>query len=289
VNSSATQVAAAESTDLRLPRVWWWLTMSVTLAVAVASAVGLFAADRLYGGETGELFDAATAQDVVTLVVVVPLLAWLAPAARRGSPRAFLCLTGVLAFTVYNYAIYSLSISFGPLFLVWVAALGTSIFTLVGVLVTADMTAISRRFGAQAIPGVAWFLIVVPALFVLLWMAEIVPDLLGGVPSRSARVWNVPTNPVHVLDLAFFLPAAITSGLLLRRHHPLGYATAAGQLVWLGLTCLPILVTPLVSHLRGHTASGFVTLPIGALLVLILTALARLLSGVASDPGTAGP
>jgi hypothetical protein len=44
--------------------------------------------------------------------------------------------------------------------------------------------------------------------------------------------------------------------VLLRRQHPLGYATAARQLVWLALTCLPILVTPLVATTRGHPGLG---------------------------------
>jgi hypothetical protein len=48
--------------------------------------------------------------------------------------------------------------------------------------------------------------------------------------------------------------AVFTSGVLLLRHHPLGDATttAAGQLAWLALTCLPILVTPFVANARGH-------------------------------------
>jgi hypothetical protein len=85
----------------------------------------------------------------------------------------------------------------------------------------------------------------------LLWLREIVPDLLSRRPSTAAAQWDVPTSPVHVLDLAFFLPTAATSGVLLLRRHRRGYATAAAQLTWLALTCLPILVTPLVAYARG--------------------------------------
>lgn len=249
--------------------------------VAAASAVGLLAAGRIYGKETVALYDAATAQDFVTLLVVVPLLAWLALKARRGSLAALLCVPGVLAFTTYNYVIYAFSIHFGPLFLVWVAVLGLSIFALVGGLVTADLSAIRGRFAGRAVRGTAVFLIAVAALFALLWLSEIVPDLLAGRPSRSASDWKIPTNPVHVLDLAFFLPAVIMSGVLLWRRHPLGYATVAGQLVWLALTCGPILVTPLVAAGRGHMASWAVTIPIGVLLVAILAVLAQLLRHLA--------
>jgi hypothetical protein len=277
----------AVDSAVRLPVLWWWLACLTALLAAAASGVGLLAADRIYDRETVVLSDAATAQDIVTLLVVAPLLALLALGVRRGSLAAFLCLPGILAFTTYNYVIYAFSIHFGPLFLVWVALLGLSIFTLVGGLATANMSAIKDWFAGRAMTGTARFLIAVAALFALLWLSEIVPDLFAGNPSRSATHWKVPTNPVHVLDLAFFLAAVIMSGLLLRRQHPLGYATTAGQLVWLALTCLPILVTPLVANARGHNLSWAVMIPIGTFLVATLAVLGGLLQHIAVNPKTA--
>jgi hypothetical protein len=72
----------------------------------------------------------------------------------------------------------------------------------------------------------------------------LIPDPLAGHASRSASAWRVLTNPVYVLDLAFFLPAVVASGVLLLHRDPLGYTTAPGQLVFLALTCLPSLLTP---------------------------------------------
>lgn len=138
-------------------------------------------------------------------------------------------------------------------------------------------------------PVPAWLLMAAAALFALLWLREIVPDLAAGGPSRSATAWNTPTNPVHVLDLAFFLPAVFASGVLLLRRHPLGYATAAGQLTFLALTCLPILVTPVVANARGHEPGWAVTAPIGVLLVVTLAVLGQVLRragpGLPAPPG----
>jgi hypothetical protein len=260
------------------------LTACVALLAAAASAAALFGDGRVYEQETVMLSDAAIAQDIVTLLVVAPLLVVLGLRARRGSLSAFVCLVGCLAFTAYNYVIYAFSIHFGPLFLVWVATLGLSIFALASSLAAADMSAIKQRFAGRAMRVPAWFLIVVAALFAMLWLSEIVPDLLAGAPSRSATDWNVPTNPVHVLDLAFFLPGVIASGILLLHRHPLGYATVAGQLVCLGLTSVPILVTTLVANARGHDAAWAVTFPISALLLASLTILGRVLQHAAYRP-----
>ncbi|MHA6781920.1 hypothetical protein ACVGOW_13135 [Pseudonocardia saturnea] len=265
---------AGTGSEVRLGRLWLGLSTAAALLAAAGSVVGLAAGDRVYGQETDALADAAAAQDVVGLTIVAPLLVVLGVAASRGSLRAYLGWTGCLAFTVYNFAIYAFSVQFGPLFLVWVAVLGLSVFALVGGLATLPAEAVKARFAARAMPVAAWFVIAVAVLFALLWLSEIVPDLLAGGPSRSATTWEVPTNPVHVLDLALFLPAAVTSGVLLLRRHPFGYATVMGQLVWFALTSLPILVTPFVAASRGHEPGWAVMVPIGVVLVAVLVALA---------------
>ena len=264
-------------TTVRLARPWWWLTATAAFLAAGAGVTALFASDRVYEHETVALADAATAQDIAMVLLAAPLLILLGSRARRGSPVAFLCLPGCLAFAAYNYAIYAFSIHFGPLFLIWVAILGLSTFALAGTLATADQARIKLLFADRSMRVPGWFLVAVAALFAALWLSEIGSDLLAGELSRSADDWKVPTNPVHVLDLAFFLPAAIASGILLLRRHPLGYATVAGQLVWFALTCVPILITPLVASARGHESGWAVTLPIGALLLAILAVLRRVL------------
>ena len=294
VRGASGPIAETES-EVRLGRLWLWLSSTAALLAAAGSVVGLAAADRVYGQETDTLADQAAAQDVVGLTIVAPLLGVLGVGAARGSLRAYLGWSGCLAFTAYNYAIYTVSIQFGPLFLVWVAVLGLSVFALVGGLSTLPAATVKTRFAARALMLPAWFVIAVGGLFALLWLSEIVPDLLAGDPSRSATDWDVPTNPVHILDLALFLPAVVTSGVLLLRRHPFGYATVVGQLAWLALTCLPILVTPFVAASRGHEPGWAVMLPIGVVLVAVLGVLGVTLrkasdsAAVASEPVASAP
>ena len=138
-------------------------------------------------------------------------------------------------------------------------------------------------FAGRPLRWPGWFLIGAASLFTLLWLSQILPDLLAQRPSRSASEWNVPTSPVHVLDLAFFLPAAATTGVLVLRRHRWGYATVAAQLTWLALTCLPVLVTPLVADARGHQPGWAVAVPIGVMLLVAGTTLGWVLR--AARPG----
>lgn len=264
---------------------WFRLGASAAVLGAAGSVVGLLSAAGIYARETTVLADTATAQDLVNLLVVAPMLLVLGRRAHRGHLPAYLVWLGCLVFTVYNYAIYSFSVHFGALFLLWVAVLGLSTFALIGGLSTVDLSVIKKRFADHPVRWPAWVVIAVAALFTLLWLREIVPDLLAGAPSRSAGDWGVPTNPVHVLDLAFFLPAAATSGILLLRRHRLGYATAPGQLTWMALTCLPILLTLLVAEFRGHQPDWAVAGPIAVILLTCLGALGSLLRGARSRAG----
>jgi hypothetical protein len=112
----------------------------------------------------------------------------------------------------------------------------------------------------------------------LLWLSDDVPALLTNTTPQSLIAMALPTNPVHVLDLGFFLPAAITTGVLLLKLKPLAYPLAPAFLVFLILTGIPILLTPVVQTARGEAAAWGVIVPIGALTLVLLGLLAWLLS-----------
>ena len=90
----------------------------------------------------------------------------------------------------------------------------------------------------------------------------------------------LPTNPVHILDLAFFRPAVIATSVLLLQRKPVGFTLAPAFIVFLVLTGIPILITPAVQTLRGETAAWGVVLPIGALTLVLLGVLVWLLSTI---------
>ena len=266
-------IAEGGTDGLLVPPIWIWLSFVGALIAAAGNIVGLLATNRIYGLETSLFADASIAQDFVSLTVVVPLTIVLGRLARHGSVKAYVCWVGCVMFTAYSYAIYAFSVHFGPLFMPWVAVLGLACYAFVGGLVTVDSSVVRNWFAARAQPVAAWTLIVVATLFTLLWLKEIVPDNLAGRPSASAADFNVPTNPVHVLDLALFLPAALASGVLLLKRRPAGYTIAPGVLVFFALTCVPILLTPIVANARGHDPAWTVAAPITMLLAATIVVL----------------
>jgi len=259
---------------------WLWLSVGAALLAIVGSVTSL-AVRSIYAGLTPVFLPQALAQDIVNLAIAAPALLILAGLALRGSLRAYLLWLGVLTFTVYNYVIYALSIPFGPLFLPWVGVLGLCLFALIGGVVAVDHDRVAESFtNRRAVVVVAWSLIVVAVLFCLLWLSEDVPALLAGGVPQSVRDMAVPTNPVHVLDLAFFLPAVLVTGVQLLRRRAFAFTVAPAFIVFLMLTGMPILLTPVVQSVRGETAAWGVLVPIGTLAVAMIGLLTWLLTSM---------
>jgi hypothetical protein len=257
---------------------------------ALAAAAGL-AMPGLYR-DPAVLVPQARGQDLVTLVVGVPLLLGALVAARRGSARAHLLWLGALGYLAYTYTSYAFGARFNPLFLVYVALMGLAIYGLVLGLAATDAPALAARFSRGApIRLVGAFLLAVAALMACVWLADIVPTTLGGGVPQAVREAETPTSVIHVLDLALVLPAlAIAGGLLLRRA-PWGYVLAGVLLVKAATLGLAILAMGLFIYLAEQTVTPgltgfFAALTLGAsgLTVVYLRAI-----GPPAEPLAAAP
>lgn len=272
----------------RSARPWLLLSLVAAALAIVGSAIAL-ADQGLYDKLTAAFLPQALAQDLVNLLLVSPAIVILAALALRGSARAFVLWLGALLFTAYNYVIYAVAIPFGPLFLLWVAVLGMSLFALLGGTAVIDRSELVVEYlSARAARVGAWALIVIALLFGMLWLSEDIPALLGGTTPPTLVDMGIITNPVHVLDLAFFLPAVLLIATLWLRGERRAGTFAPSFLAFLLLTGLPILVTPVVQAVRGETASWAVVVPIGTVTIVVAVLLVWLLSAMSrvddSDP-----
>src|SRR5438132_5708886 len=123
------------------------LSVVVALLAAVAAATGLLA-PSVYRDAPSWVAQ-ARGQDLVTVVVVVPLMLATQVGARRGSTRAFLVWLGCVGYIAYSYAIYAFSAHFNSLFLVYVATFGIGTYTLVFGLAGIDAARVARTFGQR--------------------------------------------------------------------------------------------------------------------------------------------
>jgi len=262
-----------------------WLRFSVPIAALAmtGSVIGIVQQDSVYGRETANWAGQAVGQDIANLIAFTALLV-LAYLARRGSLRAYLAWAGVLGYSVYTYAMYVFDVHFGPLFLLWVAVFGLSIYALIGALAALDPAQVRVRFGDRApVRSTSVVLIVVGVLFALLWLSEIVPSMLAGTTPDSLVVSGLPTSPVHVLDLAVLLPAAVAAGLLLRRGGSWGYVLAPVVLLTMVFIAVGIVSLMVVLGTRGMGSDPVIGVVIGVVAVIEAVVAARFLRAI--EPG----
>jgi hypothetical protein len=185
---------------------WLWLTVPIAILLAIATISGIFI-DGLYR-DAPYYVAQAIGQDVVSLVVVLPSLIVSAFLAFRGSSRARIIWLGTLIYLVYTYVVAAFDVKFNSLFLVYVSLLGCSLYALIGGLVTSDLQGIKERFTEKTpVKVVSIYLAVLVVLFYSVWLGEIVPALMANEVPQSIQDNGTPTNAVHVLDMAWILPA----------------------------------------------------------------------------------
>ncbi|HEV2751721.1 MAG TPA: hypothetical protein VGV12_14460 [Gemmatimonadales bacterium] len=133
---------------------------------------------------------------------------------------------------VYAYGMYALAVRWNRLFLVYVALFGLSLFAFIFGLVRTDAVGIRAELSPRApVRTVAAYLSSIAALVAVLWLAEEVPAVLGGVVPPSVGQFETPTNIVHVFDLAVVLPAMLIAAVQLLKDRPWGYVLAGVLLV----------------------------------------------------------
>lgn len=228
-----------------------WLVLSVPVAVLLTIAAGTGSFVRGLYRDAPFFAIQAVAQDFITLLVVVPTIAVSAWLTARGSNRARLVWLGALVYTVYSYVIDAFAVRFNSLFLVYVALLGCALYALIGGVVTTNMKGIKERFTGRApIKSVSAFLAVLAVTFYAVWLSEAVPSVLAGAVPLSVQQNGTPTNAVHVLDMAWMLPAFLIVAVNLARRTPLGYTLAGAALTFVVLLVLAVL-SMVVFMVRG--------------------------------------
>lgn len=265
--------------SVRSTNAWLWLTFPIAILLAITAGGGVFI-DSLY--RDNSYFAAqAVAQDYISLAVILPILVAAAFLAGRGSPRGWLVWLGGLIYLVYTYVIAAFGNSFNTLFLVYVALLGCSLYALIGGLVTVNMPGIKECFTEKTpVRVVSTYFAVLMVLFYFLWLSEIVPALLAGEIPQSIQDNGKPTNAVHVLDMAWILPAFGITAVSLWRKQALGYTLAGALLTYVVLLILAILSMVVFMIQGGHPVVVPQVIIFGALLAISLGILIWYLKGL---------
>lgn len=165
------------------------------------------------------------ANDLVMLMLGLPLLAvsfWLT---LHGSLRGRLLLTGTLGFILYTYITMCFGTAYNKLFLIYVALFSLSLFAFILSMMSFNLKALPAKF-SEKLPrrGIAALLFFAAAFLSLAWLGRIAPTILQ---DQTPMLENVTSMFIQAMDLGIIVPLCVLAGVLLLRRDPWGYLLAS--------------------------------------------------------------
>ena len=165
------------------------------------------------------------ANDLVTLVLGLPLLAisfWLA---SKGSLRGRMILAGTLGFILYTYMSMCFGAAYNSLFLVYVALFSLSLYAFILSMMSFDLKTLTAHFSEKLprrwISGLLFF---AAAFLAFAWLGRIAATFSPGtIPALE----NTTSMFIQAMDLGLIVPLCLLSGILLLRRRPWGYLLAS--------------------------------------------------------------
>jgi len=182
-------------------------------------------ANGLYYWDTVSMAAQMQANDLVMLVLGLPLLAVSFWQTLRGSLRGRLLLTGTLGFILYTYITVTFGAAYNPLFLVYVALFSLSLFAFILSMMSFDLNSLPEKFSDQlprkAIAGLLFF---AAGFLALAWVGRIAPTIPG---DQIPALENATSMFIQAMDLGVIVPFCVLAGVLLLKRSPWGYLLAS--------------------------------------------------------------
>ncbi|HEX6843844.1 MAG TPA: hypothetical protein VF235_01900 [Actinomycetota bacterium] len=209
------------------------LAVALAVVTTVACALTFFLPDVLVGPDV--MNGSARGTAIVVLLVTVPVLVVGLARTDRGSAFGLLLVLGSVAHVLYQSVLFLFATPFNDLFLLYLAMFALALWTAIALVASVDLRAVRARIhaGVPARP-IAIFVWAVVVLNAIAWLGTIVPWLLeDGFPVFLGEA-GLTTNPIHVQDLAFWLPLMALGAWWLWRGRDRGYVLIGAMLtMWL--------------------------------------------------------
>lgn len=179
----------------------------------------------LYQHESLKLGPQTRGQDVVTLLVGIPLLVSSLVKARKGSLKARLLLAGTIGYFLYTYMMY-MFIHYNPLFLAYVIIMALSLYAFILTLMSFDMEKLRLSFNEKLpVKFLAFFQLFIAVILTGLWLSDLIPALINGSVPRALQHYHC--LPIYAMDLGLAVPTLLISAYLLIKRNSFGYLLTA--------------------------------------------------------------
>jgi hypothetical protein len=240
------------------------LSLPLSILIIVSSFIGLFTPEFYYK-ETPNWQAQSVGQDIINLFLVTPFLLITSFLAFKKNKASEYLWAGSILYLIYTYIIYCFNIHFNSLFIVYCNILGLSFYSMMYFIYSNINAQPENKSSLAKIIGI--YFISISVLFYFLWLSELIPSLINNKTPASLLETGLPTNPVHILDLAILLPGLLISGILLLRGKKIGYFVAPILLVFFILMDITIGFLAVIMKMRGIEGDLSITIIMSVLAV----------------------
>lgn len=247
------------------------LSLPLFVLILTSSLVGLIFS-KIYDHSTPNWLVQTIGQDAIDLFIVLPVLMTSALYSFKKNRIAWGVWGGTLAYLAYTFVIYSFAVIFNSLFLIYCMVLGLASYAL-AFFAYIQMQSIGSDRRSDKVTG--WYFVVVSVCFAILWLSEIVPATISGTLPASLIKAGLSVNPIHVLDLAFFLPMVFITGIAILRNRRWPHLVTPSLLVFFILMDITIGVLSLAMRKNDVGGSIQVAIAMGVLALISLVLFVR--------------
>ena len=210
------------------------LSFIIATLMAVVSIAGILFRSTIY--PTDELLVTFMSNDVVNLLIGLPIILGSIFLAMRGKLIGLLFLPGALFFVLYNYLIYVLAMPFNSAFLLHLTLFTLSVYTIIILVASIDGKKIQQRLAGAVHERIAGGILVgLGFLFLLQVVGVMINSLANQTPITETEL------ATHVSDF-LISPALVIGGTLLWRRKEFGYVSGLGLLFQASMLFIGLIV-----------------------------------------------
>lgn len=220
------------------------LSALIAILMTAASLGGLIFSSAIY--QTEKQLVSFLANDLVNLLIGLPILLGCMWLTRRAKLVGLLCWPGALLYTFYNYIAYMFGMSFGLLTLIFTALVLLSAYAMFNLTRNIDWDIVKTQLeGAVSEKLSGWVLV----FFGVAFFSLAVGIITAAMTDQAA----LPMTEIGVAIADITLSALVsTGGVLLIQRKPLGYAGGMGLLfaasmLFIGVILVVLLQPPLTN------------------------------------------
>jgi len=198
--------------NLTLNKILYGLTGLLAL---IAGVIGVLRPGMYDPVVISRIIPGVFTQDLLVVVASLVMIG-LAVSMRPDDYRKTIVILGILGFLFYAYGIYAMEQVYTSLYLLYLAILALSFYTMAVSLASLDRSALRAL---ELPPGVryasAGYGVLIAVMFNIIWISQLIPLL-----RTNDRIEN--TFSVFVIDLVFIMPSFVITAYLAVRERAVG-------------------------------------------------------------------